>query len=474
MNKTRPFALTLLALAPFGASGGALAGDYLFAVTTDYETSGQCGRMNMETPWNVETGLEPVGSDPAVRSWRNRIYVINRLYADAIQVIDPASDYETVLEFSVGAGSNPQDIAFATASKAYVTRYESVWLYEVDPGTGAIVDSVDLSSFADADGLPEMAQTALWGGRLFVQVQRIDRNTWTPVSPAYLAVIDVATNALVDADPGLPGVQGIALAGKNPNGPMRLDADAGRLYVGCTGNYLAEDGGVERVDLRALATEGFVMTEAALGGDLGVIATDGAIGFAAVSDDWFFSTRIVSFDVATGAPLDTLYSTDGYVPDIEYDPVTSHLFVADRKITAPGVIVFDGTTGARLTPSPLSLGLPPADLEIVRGVDAGIPGGAESEMMIAGRAAWAQPNPFRSGTNLFFRAPASGGAEGMVYDLRGRLVRLLEGPEAAANGFAYLPWDGRDEGGRPVPPGTYFYRIETSEGVRKSRVTVVR
>lgn len=472
MNPTGPIASALLAFALF--SSRAVAEDYLFAVTTDYETSGQCGRMNLESPWNVETGLEPVGSDPLVRSWRNRIYVINRLYADAIQVLDPAADYETVLEFSVGPGSNPQDMEIVDGAKAYVTRYESTWLYVVDPGTGAITDSVDLSSFADADGLPEMARTALWGGRLFVQLQRIDRSTWTPVPPACLAVVDVATNGLVDADPGTPGVQGITLAGTNPNGPMRLDDGAGKLYVGCTGNYLAPDGGVERVDLSTLSSEGFVVTEASLGGDLGVIAVGGDRGFASVSSDWFFSTRIVSFDVSSGSILDTLYTTDGYVPDIEYDSGTSHLFVADRKITAPGVIVFDGASGARLTPAPLSTGLPPADLEIVRAIDAGVAGGAESEMMRAGRTAWAQPNPFQGETNLFFRAPAAGTAAGTVYDLRGRVIRRLASPERAGDGFAYLPWDGRDEGGRRVPPGTYFYRIETFEGAMSARITVVR
>jgi len=34
-----------------------------------------------------------------------------------------------------------------------------------------------------------------------------------------------------------------------------------------------------------------------------------------------------------------------------------------------------------------------------------------------------------------------------------------------------VPWDGRDEGGRPVAAGVYFYRLESGREVR-SRTTV--
>lgn len=465
---TRTIMLLALIAAPCRAE------DFLFAVTTDYETSGQTARVELETPWSPQTNLEPIGSDPVVRSWRNKIYVINRLFADDVQVLDPGAGYDTVLEFSVGAGSNPQDIAFVDDARAYVSRYESVWLYEVNPSTGAITDSIDLGAFADADGLPEMAQMAVWDGHLFVQLQRIDRGTWTPVPPAYLAVIDLATNALVDADRSSPGVQAIPLAVTNPSGPARLDEGAGKMYVGGVGAYLVNDGGVERIDLATLSSDGIVATEAQLGGDLGVFALAGGKGFATVSNDFFFTTRVVSFDLAAGTLLDTLYTTDGYIPDMECDMGTSHLFVADRKVTAPGVHVFDTGSGARLTPAPISVGLPPADLEIVRGVEAGVDHTAASEMMRLGRGAWAEPNPVRGDTRLFFRASGSAASTATIYDIRGRVIRELVGAESAANGYAFLSWDGRDRNGRVAPPGTYFSRIETDEGVRSAKILVVR
>jgi hypothetical protein len=53
-----------------------------------------------------------------------------------------------------------------------------------------------------------------------------------------------------------------------------------------------------------------------------------------------------------------------------------------------------------------------------------------------------------------------------VYDLQGRRVRDLSVQEERPSGEHRLPWDGRDEGGRLVPPGMYLVRIrfETDSG----------
>ncbi len=449
------------------------AEEYIFAVTTDYETSGQCATIDMDSPWSAETNLEPVSSDPVVRFYRNLIYVVNRLYADNIQVLDPDLDFDTILEFSVGAGSNPQDIAFVSENRAYVSRYESAWLYEVNPSTGAILDSIDLSLFADADGIPEQSRMVLYDDRLFVQIQRINRSTWTPVPPSLLAVIDVNTNQIIDADGGTPGVQGIVLTGMNPTGEMVLDEEAGMIYVGEVGSYFVQDGGIDMVDADALAATGFLVPETELGGDIGVFSFGGASGFATVSDDWFYMTRIVSFSIPGGSVTDTLYTTNGFIPDMECDTVTSQLFVADRKETAPGVHVFDTGSGVKLNGSPINTGLPPADLVVVRPIRVGVAGAEESEMFRSGRTAWAQPNPFQRETRIFLR-PGGGPAEEVsIFDIRGRRVRLLAGGEAADAGVVALRWDGRDEGGRPVAPGVYFFR-QAGLSSAAGRVIIIR
>ena len=41
------------------------------------------------------------------------------------------------------------------------------------------------------------------------------------------------------------------------------------------------------------------------------------------------------------------------------------------------------------------------------------------------------------------------------------VARILDGP--LGPGIQDVAWDGRDEMGRPVPSGIYFYRVETME-----------
>jgi len=67
-----------------------------------------------------------------------------------------------------------------------VTRYESRWLYRVDPTTGRGFDAVDLGPLADGDGLPEMSMMARDGLHLFIQIQRLDRPAgYVSVPPSY-------------------------------------------------------------------------------------------------------------------------------------------------------------------------------------------------------------------------------------------------------------------------------------------------
>ena len=69
------------------------------------------------------------------------------------------------------------------------------------------------------------------------------------------------------------------------------------------------------------------------------------------------------------------------------------------------------------------------------------------------------PNPFNGTTILPFTAPHPARLALHVYNLQGQRVRtLIDGPVPA--GYGEVAWDGRDEGGRPVAGGVYFYRLE--------------
>jgi hypothetical protein len=49
--------------------------------------------------------------------------------------------------------------------------------------------------------------------------------------------------------------------------------------------------------------------------------------------------------------------------------------------------------------------------------------------------------------------------EVLIHDLRGRMVRRLVEQRALSTGTYGLAWDGRDEGGKMVPPGVYLARL---------------
>jgi hypothetical protein len=65
------------------------------------------------------------------------------------------------------------------------------------------------------------------------------------------------------------------------------------------------------------------------------------------------------------------------------------------------------------------------------------------------------PNPFNPSTRLRFHVPVAGPAKVRVYDVSGRLVRILVDGRVGA-GVHEVAWDGKDERGRAVPSGTYF------------------
>lgn len=69
------------------------------------------------------------------------------------------------------------------------------------------------------------------------------------------------------------------------------------------------------------------------------------------------------------------------------------------------------------------------------------------------------PNPAIGRAKIGFSLPRAGDVKLRIYGLRGELVRTLA-DGAFAPGTHSLAWDGRDDRGRPVATGTYFYRLE--------------
>ncbi|MGD9548528.1 MAG: FlgD immunoglobulin-like domain containing protein [Candidatus Krumholzibacteriia bacterium] len=73
------------------------------------------------------------------------------------------------------------------------------------------------------------------------------------------------------------------------------------------------------------------------------------------------------------------------------------------------------------------------------------------------------PNPFNPATEISFLVPEGGSpVELRIDDLTGKLVRtLVDGFEPS--GMRTVRWSGKDDAGRSVASGTYFYLLTAPE-----------
>ena len=90
-----------------------------------------------------------------------------------------------------------------------------------------------------------------------------------------------------------------------------------------------------------------------------------------------------------------------------------------------------------------------------------------------GLAASVVPNPLNPSGVLSFVSTRAGAASVRIFDHAGRLVRTLEqGPLPV--GRHDIRIDGRDEGGRPLATGIYFYRVKMEEGTVTGRFAILK
>jgi hypothetical protein len=78
-----------------------------------------------------------------------------------------------------------------------------------------------------------------------------------------------------------------------------------------------------------------------------------------------------------------------------------------------------------------------------------------------------RPNPFAPETQIAFDLPKAGQVGLAIYSPDGRLVRQLLSEQRGV-GRHSVSWDGRDDAGRTVASGTYFYQLR-APGVKESR-----
>ena len=83
------------------------------------------------------------------------------------------------------------------------------------------------------------------------------------------------------------------------------------------------------------------------------------------------------------------------------------------------------------------------------------------------------PNPFNPSTSINYELPADSHVMLSVYDLSGRLVRVLEDSQMAA-GEHSVRWDGRDGQGLAQASGMYFVRLNAGGTTGLRKITLVQ
>jgi len=156
--------------------------------------------------------------------------------------------------------------------------------------------------------------------------------------------------------------------------------------------------------------------------------------------------NVVSVVRATGTPSRTDYGTDA-------EPIV----VAAGDLNGDGSVDLAVGAGSRIT---LLLNR--------KGVTA-VPAPVATARLELSRIA---PNPARSPLSLAFELPAAGRATLKMYDLAGRLVRVLVDATLDA-GRHSVAWDGRDAAGRTLGTGVYVVDLRQG-GERASRKLVFR
>ena len=83
------------------------------------------------------------------------------------------------------------------------------------------------------------------------------------------------------------------------------------------------------------------------------------------------------------------------------------------------------------------------------------------------------PNPFNPSTRIAFFLPETRMVKLTIYDTSGRLVKRLVNEMREAGKYV-VEWDGRNESGRRVNSGIYFFRLDTGKKSITKKLVLVR
>jgi outer membrane protein assembly factor BamB len=440
----------------------------LFVVTSDFST-GSAAILPASSD-DAQVNLLTIHADAIGQYFDGRIYIVNRLGQDNVIVLDPANPTQPLAQFSVGNGTNPHQIYVVSPSKAYVTRYDDSHLLVVDPRDGAELGTVDLSEFADGDGLPEMAEMIGVDDRVYVSCQRLDRDNGWVSDASFLIAIDTVHDAVVDLDAVTPGAQGIRLSAPNPGSIVAAGRHIAAAVVAGFGDL---EGGIDLIDPTSGRSLGLAVSEADLEGDISLLTMATATkGFAVVADASFInSVKPVNLETgAVGEPLRGL--SGGFISTVVVDG--DRVIVGDRGSvsdpTAAGLKIYDVETGV-LIAGPIDTGLPPASVVPLRNVATAIV--ATSSVVPASSSLDAPyPNPFNATIQIPLQT-TGGDLDVAIFNLLGQRLHTLTQAHLSAGAY-HLSWDGLTDAGTSAASGPYLVLLRGHDIQLTQRIMLLK
>jgi subtilisin-like proprotein convertase family protein len=337
--------------------------------------------------------------------------------------------------------------AGGTAGRALLDNVMTYLLTEEPPGTASISGKVTLAGMTDHSGvtvragLTHRTMTAadgtytlsgLWGGEYNIIVEG---EGYAPVSRRVSAVDDMVTTGtdfylIPVTEVSYTSSPGLSIPDNNPDGLTdTIDISEGGLIYGLTVDGDISHFAIGQLVIKLTSPSG---TEVTLHNRTGGTSDD-------LVGTW---------------PTSLFVDGPGELTDIlsEQAAGTWTLNVSDRQLGALGTL-----NAWTLNLLVQSSGASP--------VDDNLP----NVTQLVGNA----PNPFNPRTKISFDLAAAGPVRLDIFDVRGRLVRLLANGDLPAGRHSLL-WDGRNESGGETASGLYFYRLTAAGQQQTNKMLLVR
>ncbi len=293
--------------------------------STDYVVYSM-GTLDLETG-ELSDGLATLPGDSTVKTLSDgRTYNLNRYGIDVLRVYETGSWDAPVIEVSVGDGTaNPHDVVLCDG-ELYVGLYGGGLITVLNPDTGSIAGAVDLSEYADSDGVAEVEDLFCHEGTVFAVSQQIESTTTWASAGGVILAIDTATKAVTSS-------YEVSLNPKAFSHPTNGDE-----LVLLSGNYGYGDGAITTFNMAT----GEESDDLALESDFGITFD----GFAASdthaviigSPADYSSTRVLCADLETWAVTEGP-TIDGYTNVLAGDSTGTAWIGIPNKYSAEGEVL---------------------------------------------------------------------------------------------------------------------------------------